>query len=303
MVTFIDLFAGAGGATEGFKQSGMVPIGAVEWDTYAFESYMMNHGDHILHWDIRHLDWPSLVFSFGRPAHMHFSPPCQDFSINGRQEGFAGNRGGLMWEPVRLLEEAAQFGELPLTISMENVKGLLGNKHLLSYVAWLEALERLGYTLKGAVVNMADFGVPQTRERAILVGSLRPGLQLPAPTHRKAEWVTGAEALGVASSPYYFVDDAYNKPSRDNKPRVYDLSVRPAPTIDARTGARPKLGSSMEELTRGTVENWKALQTFPQEYRFSGAPSRQAQQVGNACPPAYFRVLGQRIIEFHNNLM
>jgi DNA (cytosine-5)-methyltransferase 1 len=297
-VRFVDLFAGAGGATAGLKRR-LKPVGAVEWNPIAAESYRRNHGDHVIVEDIRKVSWRMLIERFGPIDHLHFSPPCQEFSPLGLRGGWESERGGLMWEPYRLLREAMIEGTLPRTIDMENVKGLSFRQYADAFKDWRSALSGLGYTLGWRVVNMADYGVSQTRERVILVGDMDGKLQLPAPTHDKSAWITGAQALGVDDSePFLWVDDTYNKPSRDGKPRVFDLSKRPAPTVDARSGGRPKLGRPGEEVA-GKPEHWATFQGFPKDYAFYGKVVEQAMQIGNACPPPFFAMLSEEIYAVH----
>ena len=161
--TLVDLFAGCGGLTLGFKQSGRFePIMAVEWDRDAARTYAANFGDHVFAGPIEEVPtFPSAAVLVG-------GPPCQGFSnLNMARVGL--ERRGLWREYLRALHDAH-----PLIFVMENVPELLRSGE---YLAFKEAAERpdLGYQVSGAVLNSADFGVPQTRKR-------RPAV-LPFPLH------------------------------------------------------------------------------------------------------------------------
>lgn len=155
--TLVDLFAGCGGMTLGFENTKLFrSVFAVEWDGDAAETYRRNFGDHVQCAAIE--DIPS----FPKADVVIGGPPCQGFSpLNMRGVGL--ERRSLWREYLRALEDAA-----PSIFVMENVPELLRSAEFLSFA---EAAEDLGYEVEGRILNAANFGVPQQRRRAIVIGS------------------------------------------------------------------------------------------------------------------------------------
>lgn len=167
----LDLFAGCGGLTLGFDRTDRFESAyAVEWDRDAAQTYAANFGDQVFAGAIE--DVPS----FPRADVVVGGPPCQGFSnLNMARVGL--ERRDLWREYLRALHDAH-----PLVFVMENVPELLRSGE---YLAFKEAAEgpELGYTVEGLVLNSADFGVPQTRRRAIVVGSRIGAPVFPTQTH------------------------------------------------------------------------------------------------------------------------
>jgi DNA (cytosine-5)-methyltransferase 1 len=165
----MDLFAGCGGLTRGFLDSRKYrPVFAVEWDEDAAATYKANFGDHVFNGPIERVEaFPKVDVIVG-------GPPCQGFSpLNMRGVGL--ERRTLWREYLRALKEAE-----PDAFVMENVPQLLRSAE---YEAFKKAAEKLGFEIAEGVLNAADFGVPQTRKRAIVIGSRLGTPSLPTRTH------------------------------------------------------------------------------------------------------------------------
>ena len=158
----IDLFAGAGGMTAGFVRAGFTPVLAVEVDADAAATYRANFGDHVIAAPIETVD--DKQFVPGADVIIG-GPPCQGFSPLGRMTGTGRNAAlsGLWREYARVLRLVE-----PKAFVVENVPQFLRSQEcdLLTRYA-----EDLGYTVESGTLNAADFGVPQRRRRAILIGS------------------------------------------------------------------------------------------------------------------------------------
>lgn len=160
--TFIDLFAGIGGIRLPFSEMGYKCVFSSEWDKYAQTTYMANFGE-MPFGDIR------------KPSTKRFIPknfdlllagfPCQAFSIMGKRKGFEDTRGTLFFEVASILKE-----HRPKAFLLENVKQLISHDHGNTFNTILSTLDELGYHYKWAVMNALDFGLPQKRERVIIVG-------------------------------------------------------------------------------------------------------------------------------------
>lgn len=160
--SMIDLFAGIGGIRLPFNELGYRCVFSSEWDKYAQQTYFANFGE-MPFGDItkestkkhipRHFDL--LLAGF----------PCQAFSIMGKMKGFEDVRGTLFFEVATILEQ-----HKPQAILLENVKQLTTHDHGRTFKTILRILDELGYNVKWQVLNALDFGLPQKRERVIIVG-------------------------------------------------------------------------------------------------------------------------------------
>jgi len=166
--SFIDLFAGIGGIRLPFTELGYKCVFSSEWDKHAQQTYLANFGE----------------MPFGdicKPSTKKFIPenfdillagfPCQAFSIMGKMKGFEDTRGTLFFEVASILST-----HRPKAFLLENVKQLTTHDKGKTFATILEALSDLGYEFKWKVLNALDFGLPQKRERVILVGFRDPGL-------------------------------------------------------------------------------------------------------------------------------
>lgn len=162
---FIDLFAGCGGITQGFVSSGLFrPVAAVEIDLHAAATYAANFGDHVHVGDIQ--EW---VHGSVPAAHVVVGgPPCQGFSALGRRR--QDDPRNLMWRHyVSVLRRAR-----PAFFVMENVPQFLEDPEFAALVEQTRAGGGLhAYELEAHVLNANDYGTPQRRRRAIVIGRLR----------------------------------------------------------------------------------------------------------------------------------
>jgi len=170
MYRLIDLFAGCGGMTRGFVDSGhFEPVFAVEMDRDAAETYGLNFGADHIHAgkieDVKHFPQADVVIG---------GPPCQGFSPLNR-DGVGLERRTLWREYLRALDESA-----PSAFVMENVPELLVSPE---YEEFREAAEIRGFRVEAHVLNAADYGVPQRRRRAIVIGSRVGTPAWPAQSH------------------------------------------------------------------------------------------------------------------------
>lgn len=160
--TFIDLFAGIGGIRIPYDELGGDCVFSSEWDTKACETYFANFGV-VPYGDITKIPAEAI------PRHdlLLAGFPCQAFSIMGKMLGFADTRGTMFFEIERILK----YHRTPY-IMLENVKQLIGHDKGRTFKVIIDHLQRLGYHVKWKVLNALDFGLPQKRERVIIVGFL-----------------------------------------------------------------------------------------------------------------------------------
>lgn len=161
---FFDFFAGIGGFRLGMERAGHICVGHCEIDKAANRSYVAMHNpkeSEVFFEDVRTInpsDMPECeCYCFGFP--------CQAFSIAGHRRGFEDTRGTLFFEVMRLAKERH-----PKILFAENVAGLLNHEGGRTFETIVNTMGDLGYFVEWQVLNSADFGVPQNRERVFIIG-------------------------------------------------------------------------------------------------------------------------------------
>ena len=177
-----DLFAGGGGLTVGLKEAGFQVVGAVEIESHAFSTYKANHPEvHGFKQDIRTLSGADLLrlSPTGKIDLLAGCPPCQGFSSLTSKYRRNDPRNELVREMTRLVREIR-----PRAVMMENVPGLaLKGKSLLD--EFLEELKSLQYVPTSDVLQVADYGVPQSRRRLVVLAGHKFEIALPKATHSR----------------------------------------------------------------------------------------------------------------------
>jgi len=168
--TMIDLFAGAGGLSEGLREAGFESLYANEIMPRYAETYRLNHpGTVVESADIRSVDAEDvrslLGLEVGELDLLAGGPPCQGFSINAPTRSEGDRRNHLFREFLRFTEEFQPRG-----VMIENVPGLVSFQNGSTLQAILQALEGLGYHADVQILYAPHFGVPQTRWRTIILG-------------------------------------------------------------------------------------------------------------------------------------
>lgn len=167
----LDLFAGAGGMTLGFCKAGITSAGAVELDRFAAETFRFNFPNvPMYNRDISSFDDSEIKELFSDVDIVVGGPPCQGFSVAGpTQYGIIDKRNTLIMEFYRFIKVLR-----PRFCILENVKGIISGKMSPSQKAlnaYMVALESIGYISKIFTLQAADFGVPQHRERVIIISA------------------------------------------------------------------------------------------------------------------------------------
>jgi DNA (cytosine-5)-methyltransferase 1 len=188
----VDLFCGAGGASLGLERAGFTVTGFDYWSR-AVDTHNLNG---LLAYE-HNLALSSCDAGIPECDLLWASPPCQPFSAAGDGEGEADERDGFPWA-LRIIGRL-----LPKVVIFENLKGITFDKHSEYFGSVLLALTGLGYEWDWRVLNAADYGVPQTRQRCFIVARRDGGrIVWPLPTHTEdaglftEPWVTMAAALG-----------------------------------------------------------------------------------------------------------
>lgn len=158
--TFIDLFAGIGGFRIPLQELGGNCVFSSEFNYHAQRAYELNFGE-VPFGDITKLS-PDIV-----PNHdvLCAGFPCQPFSISGKMRGFEDTRGTLIYYVFKIIEKRR-----PKVVLLENVKHLVYHDKKRTLATIIQHLEEMGYIVSKKILNASDFGVPQNRERIIIIG-------------------------------------------------------------------------------------------------------------------------------------
>ena len=278
----LDLFAGCGGLSLGFEAAGYETIG-YEMDEAATATYNKNMvGKCHLRKLEAGFDYPSADIVIG-------GPPCQPFSVFGNQRGMEDARDGfpIFIDAIRRIK--------PKVFLFENVRNL-AYSHRWYFELIQSELAKLGYKVEHRCLNAVNYGVPQNRERMIVVGH-KSSFRFPLIQRRKT---TVGEAIGD------LVDTVQDEskiltPRQDEYIAVYekksacinprDLYIdRPARTLTCRNLAGCTSDMQRVRLKDGrrrrlVVREAARLQSFPDWFEFEGSEIKQFNQIGNAVPP------------------
>lgn len=209
MLTVNELFSGIGAFRKALIRLKIhyEIVGISEIDKFAIKSYNAIYGDTRNYGDISKIDKLDYadLWTYGFP--------CQDISNAGNQQGLikGKTRSGLLYEVQRLLGISALYDELPKYLIMENVKPLVGKKFLPKFQEWLEWLSGCGYNNYWKVMNAADYGIPQKRERVIAVSirkDIDRGFSFPYPIPLKVQFKDLLE--DKVDEKYYLTNATYN---------------------------------------------------------------------------------------------
>ena len=296
-VTVLDLFAGCGGLALGFEAAGFNTIG-YEMNKDAVDTYNSNlHGVCYEEYLTPNTVYPDADVIIG-------GPPCQPFSVGGAQSGLNDSRDGF---PAFI---GAVTSVQPTLWMFENVRGMLyKNRHYLAEV--IKSLESLGYQVSFELMKAVHFGVPQNRERLIVVGH-KGGFEFPKAytsqftagdaVHDIAFDIKDDDVFLTASQDEYVAK--YEKASKCKNPRDLHLD-RPARTVTCRnlagaTGDMHRIKLPDGRRKRLNVREGARLQSFPDWFNFSGAKTSQYNQIGNAVPPLLSYSVAKSIKDYLN---
>ena len=327
----LSLFSGGGGLDIAFHDCGFEIVQMVELEAKYVQTLMHNsqpgkwlENSQALCIDIRDfIPTPDLNVDF-----IIGGPPCQTFSAAGRRAaGVAGTsdaRGTLFQEYVRILKMLQPKGFL-----FENVYGITGAQ---KGEAWQEiqtAFKQAGYTIHFRVLDAADYGVPQHRERLFIVGLREGNYLFPYPTHgpdstggepfyTAGEAVEGADIADADTGiggryghlftdippglnySFYTEEMGHPNPVFSWRSKFSDFlykadPTRPVRTIKAQGGQYT--GPFSWENRRFTLAELKRLQTIPDSYKLVGNRQVCIEQIGNSVPPQLGRILALSILE------
>ncbi|MBQ9445592.1 MAG: DNA cytosine methyltransferase [Victivallales bacterium] len=281
----LDLFAGCGGLSLGFEAAGYKTIG-YELLESASNTYSNNLFGKC------HCNRLDIGFNYDETEKIDIvigGPPCQPFSVHGKQMGMTDSRDGF---PI-FIDAIARLK--PRVFLFENVRNLaFSHKWYLELI--ISELKKLNYLIDYKCINAVDYGVPQNRERLIVVGHKST---FEYPVHERIK-TTVSQAIGDTMTQYY-EDSKFLTPSQDKYISVYEEKShckrprdlypdQPARTITCRNLAGATSDMQRVRLPDGrrrriTEREAARLQSFPDWFEFCGNEIQRFNQIGNAVPP------------------
>ena len=298
----VSLFSGAGGLDLGFILAGHKIIWANDLYCDAVETYRKNIGGHVVCEDIKNVktsDIPDCDIVIG-------GFPCQGFSVANWKRHVDDERNVLYKQLMRVIDE-----KRPKFFLAENVKGLTNMEKGEVFKLVLQDFESIGYKVKWKVLNAADYGVPQTRQRVIITGVRKDidfEYEYPVPTHDKnganglKKWVSVTEALRDLPDPDKDNDlpnHTYSKYKLNFSNYIGHRKLdpeKPATTVTARGDDKGGVVilPHPNATRRMSCREVATIQSFPLNFEFYGSNSSVYRQIGNAVPPLLGKAVAQQ---------
>jgi DNA (cytosine-5)-methyltransferase 1 len=287
-IKFIDLFCGIGGfrvaMDQSCKENNIIPecVFSSDIDKYCQDSYELNFGERP-YGDITTIDPKDI------PDHdiLFGGFPCQPFSIIGNMKGFSDIRGTLFHNIASILKE-----KRPKAFVLENVKQLVGHDNGKTLKVILKVLrEELKYTVTVAVLNALDYGLPQKRERVVIVGHRDPILfTYPQPIRpfKPLEYI-----LEKTVDKKHFASEYITNKRKEKHTSAYKLSIwhenKSGNICSYPYSCALRAGASYNYLLvngerRLTPREMFRLQGFPDNYKIISVDTQARKQAGNAVP-------------------
>lgn len=351
----ISLFSGAMGLDLGIEKVGFKIRVCVEKDKWAAQTIRANTSIPVIERDINdmHTDEILAAAGIGRQDVMLVigGPPCQAFSTAGKQKGFADFRGNVMLQYLRVVRDI-----LPEFFIMENVRGLQSaklNSVPAEYAEYepikdvkgsafhfmVTEFRKLGYSISHALLNAANYGVPEKRERIVVIGHRGERVPIPSPTHSEngelgtKKWNTLRNCIGDME---HRTDLHYTELRKRSRPymkilkegqnwrnlpedmamqamgKAYFLSGgktgflrqlkfdEPSPTLVTSPTMPATLLCHPTQLRPLSIEEYARIQQFPDSWTFNGRLETIYKQIGNAVHVGLGQAVGQQIMRFIN---
>lgn len=351
----ISLFSGAMGLDLGIEKAGFKIRVCVEKDKWAAQTIRANTSIPVIERDTNDVPTDEILAAAGIGRQdvtlVIGGPPCQAFSTAGKQKGFADFRGNVMLQYLRVVRDI-----MPEFFIMENVRGLQSaklNSVPAEYAEYepikdvkgsafhfmVAEFRKLGYSISHALLNAANYGVPEKRERIVVIGHRGERVPIPSPTHSEngefgtKKWNTLRSCIGdmehrtdlhytelrKRSLPYMKIlkegQNWRNLPedmAMQAMGKAYFLSVgktgflrrlkfdEPSPTLVTSPTMPATLLCHPTQLRPLSIEEYARIQQIPDSWTFNGRLETIYKQIGNAVPVGLGQAVGQQIMRFIN---
>lgn len=318
---FIDLFTGAGGLSCGLTMAGMMPVGSVEIMPQAVDTYKSNFSkikgfkENVSDRDIREEKIKQDLVDSVKDKHVHLIAggfPCQGFSMAGNRI-VADPRNSLYLDMLEIVKRIK-----PEFVLMENVEGLRSMMDGKIEEKIISDYKEIGYDINVTVLNSADYGVAQYRHRVIFIGNRVGATNYhPQPIYNESNYITVGDVLQkyVDMPENISINHIFSKTSDEMKKRLEAIPIgkslygnysdawkkvdwnKPSCTVKENHGGvnvHPILNRVM------TPRELATLQSFPENFIFSGSKKWQLVQIGNAVPCLLGKAIGLAILKSYD---
>ena len=301
----VSLFSGLGGLDKGFADTGYNIVWANDFDKYAVQTYKANFGDHIVLGDINEIP-------------LEIIPDCdiliggfQPFSMMGQQKGFEDTRGTLFFRIAEIVDDKIKRGKKPKAIILENVRSLRTHNNGKTYKEIHRVLQDvLGYNVFCDILNSADYGIPQTRNRTYIVCFDNQNAKFIFPQKEKLK-KTLQDLLEPEVDNKYFLSDRILPTILSNGTGGYkakseiDLEIaRPlcATMAKMHRACQDNYVTQKGKIRRLTPRECARLQGFEDSFVIPVSDSQAYKQFGNAVTVNVSRAVAQSVKSTFINL-
>jgi DNA (cytosine-5)-methyltransferase 1 len=310
-VKIVSLFSGAGGLDLGLIQAGNEVIWADDIDKDAVATYSKNIGGYIVCDDIENID----IADIPAADVIVGGFPCQGFSQANLLRTAEDERNGL----YKFFYGAVKSKQ-PKFFIAENVRGILSIGKGSAIKQIVSDFESAGYAVKVTLVNMADYGIPQTRQRVFIIGQHKDFgddmlFMFPQKTHGKGgiplQWISIKAAIEHYPDPdgpndcLNHIYSSYKVEYRNFTGHRATDPNRPSPTILARGNGKGGVCAipHYNGKRRLTIRESASLQTFPENFEFVGHMNSCYRQIGNAVPVKFAKLLGHELVRLERETL
>ena len=296
----VSLFSGAGGLDLGFHQQGFNIVWANDFDKFAVQTYNENFPIPAVFGDLNEIELDSIPLADVVIGGF----PCQPFSMMGHEKGFEDARGTLFFRIVEIINSMIQRGRKPRVLVLENVRTLKTHDKGNTYRVIKNILENeLGYKVFTQILNTANHGIPQTRNRTFIVCFANQEAEFEFPEEEELQ-LTMQDLLEENVDQKYFLSDKIIPTILSEGTGGYRAKAE----IDLPI-ARP-LTATMHKMHRASQDNYVTdngrirrltpreaarLQGFPEEFRIPVSDTQAYRQVGNAVTVAVSNKVAEQV--------
>lgn len=309
-IKVIDLFCGAGGFSTGFTEKNFEVLAGVDIDDDALETFESNHKADGYNIDLSEINPDKLLDEINVDSEeldgIIGGPPCQGFSQAGDRDP-DDDRNDLVKNYFKIIECID-----PDFFVMENVRAITyeRNNHIIEFIE--DRIQECGYNYTYDVLNAANFGVPQTRKRIFIIGMKNHTPSLPDAEYNKKHWVGVNDVIDVPDGQIvssYGTQETLRgeRNTRDISEPSYTLrATRCLVDIIPNDYEAPDNKDDLPSITDVRIYRFNEtdaalVQSFPENYEFTGNLTSQRKQIGNAVPPKVASSIAEKIENIINN--
>lgn len=347
----ISLFSGAMGLDLGVEKAGFDIKVCVEMDKWAVKTIRCNTDIPVIDKDINDVTTDEILNTAGLSKDdvtlVIGGPPCQAFSTAGKQRGLADFRGNVILQYLRVISDirpkyfimenvrgiqSAKLNSVPKEFAeYENIKSVKGSAfHFIT-----SEFKKIGYNISYALLNAANYGVPEKRERVVIIGHLGERVPIPSPTHSEdgsfgtKRWITLRSCIGDLENreDLHYIELRKNtlpymamlKEGQNWRDLPEETAIKamgkayflgggktgflrrlsfdePSPTLVTSPTMPATLLCHPTRLRPLAVEEYARIQQFPDTWKFCGSTANVYKQIGNAVPVGLGAAIGRQVM-------